>query len=468
MPRTARAGSAPTSLLPIRAALLCFALAATCASNARAADASGSIRPAGGPDLVIYNDDMALVREPKTLSLPRGVSQVTLEGVAQRLDSTSVRLEGAGFRVLRQSFRYDLWNGDKVFRRFLGDSIVYRYGGKVYHGLLAGIDGDDLFIQRRDSADVLTMLKRSQVTEVEFPSKLKLSTRPSLAWTIESEKGGDARAELSYLTAGVHWSAEYTAVLDAQEKSVELTGWATIANRSGTSFNEARVSLVAGDIHRAGGAIDRGAASELTPEAPATKGPSEFFAYYIYPLAGTVSVENLGTIQASVVPPTRVAAKRGYRYDGARDGSNVRVQVEFGNDKDSGLGIPLPEGRVRVYKPDPSGGLALVGEDQIDATPPGERVKLLSGVAFDLVGDRSRISHTRVSRNVSEDQFRIKIRNAGSKAATVTVVEALYGNWEITAKSADFKKQNADEVEFSLPVPAGQESVLTYTVRYTF
>ena len=115
-----------------------------------------------------------------------------------------------------------------------------------------------------------------------------------------------------------------------------------------------------------------------------------------------------------------------------------------------------------------AGALTLVGEDQIDHTPPGERVKILSGIAFDLVGERTRVSHTRVSRNVSEDQIRIKLRNAGKKAAMVTVVEALYGNWEITVKSAEFKKQNADEVQFDLAVPPGQESVLTYTVRYTF
>jgi hypothetical protein len=312
------------------------------------------------------------------------------------------------------------------------------------------------------------MLKRSQVTEVEFASRLRLSTRPSLVWEIESEKGGDLRATLSYLTAGMKWSAEYAAVVDAEERQVELSGWATIVNRCGTSFPDAAVSLVAGEVHRAGAGTDRGAAAEETPEAPETKRPSPFFTYYLYPLAGAMSVENFGTIQASIVSPTRVPARRAYRYDGARDGSKVRVQVLFGNDQNAGLGIPLPAGRVRIYQAESRGALALVGEDQIDHTPPGERVKLSSGIAFDLVGDRTRVAHTRVSRNVSEDQIRIEIRNAGAKAATVTVVETLYGNWEITAKSADFTRRTADEVEFELPVPAGQEAVLTYTVRYSF
>lgn len=444
--------------------LLAFLLAMALPQTARG---EATMRSGGRPEIVIYNDETALVREPRTLSLPKGASQVALEGVPQRIDSTSVRLQGSGFRVLRQTYRYDLWNGDRVFRRFLGDTIVYRYGGRVYRGILAGIEGNDLFIQRRDSADVLTMLNRSQLSEIEFPARLRLKTRPSITWDLESDKGGEQKAYLSYLTAGISWTAEYSAVLDADEENVELSGWATIVNRSGSSFPGAKVSLVAGDIHRDGEALDRGASFEGTPSAPPQR-PGDFFAYHLYPLPGDMDLDQLGTVQAAIVPPTRVAAERTNRYDGARDGSKVRVQVEFGNDKPSGLGLPLPEGRVRVYAADAGGAPTLVGEDRIPHTAAGERVKILSGIAFDLVGDRSRVSHTRVSRNVTEDVFRIAIRNHGTKTAKVTVAEALYGNWEITQKSSDFRKKDADSAEFDLTVPAGKESVLTYTVRYTF
>ncbi len=416
---------------------------------------------------MIYNDETALIREPRTVTLPKGVSQVTLEGVPQRIDSTSVRLESSGFRVLKQTYRYDLWNGDRVFRRFLGDTIVYRYGGKVYRGVLAGIEGNDLFIQRRDSAEVLTMLNRAQLSEIEFPTRLRFKTRPSLTWELDSEKGGEQRAYLSYLASGIGWTAEYSAILDPGEENVELSGWATIVNRSGSSFADAKVSLVAGDVHREGEAIDRGAAYEGAPTAAPPK-PSGFFAYHLYPIAGTMDLDLLGTVQAAIVPPTRVAAQRTNRFDGARDGSKVRVQVEFENDKGSGLGVPLPEGRVRIYAADAGGAPTLVGEDRLPHTAAGERVKILSGIAFDLIGERSRVSHTRVSRNVTEDQFRIRIRNHGAKPAVVTVVESLYGNWEITQKSIDFRKKDADSAEFDVKVPAGKESEVTYTVRYTF
>ena len=443
---------------------LCLVLAGGATTRAVGADAS-AVTSRGEPEIVIYGDDLALVREPLRLSLAKGLSRVELEGLPQRIDSTSVILSGAGLRVRRQGFHFDVWTVDRVFRQFLGDSIFYRYGGRRFRGVLAGIDGDDMFIERTDSLRVLTMFKRSQITEVEFPRTLR--TRPSLEWEIASDKGGAQSATLSYLTSGMEWSAEYTATLDSDERGLELTGWATIVNRSGTSFDRASISLVAGEVHRAGETPDRGPVSEEAP-APATPATTQLFAYHEYPIPDKQKLDHLATVQVPLIGPARVEARRTYRYDGARDGSKVRVQVEFENAKASGLGVPLPEGRVRIYAPGEQGARTLIGEDRIPSTAAGEHVRLLSGIAFDLVGDRSRIAHNRVSRNVTEDQFQIRLRNQGSKAATVTVVETLYGNWEIIQKSADFRKHDADSAEFDIPVPAGKESVLTYTVRYTF
>jgi hypothetical protein len=440
-------------------------MAALVPTGARAA----SVKRAPGPvEIIIYNDDQALVREPYTLSLAGGRSDLSLEGVPRRIDSTSVRLEGQGFRVLRQSFDYDLWSGERVFRRFLGDTIRYRYAGRAYRGRLVGIEGDDLYIERRDSVAVLTMINRRQLTDLEFPPNMGLATRPSLRWDVESARAGDRPAVLSYLTSGIDWTAEYAAVLDAGEREVELTGWASIVNRTGTSFENAKVALVAGELHRAGETPERGAAAEESaPKAP-PPGAQDLFAYHLYPLAGTMDLRYLETTQIPMVGPARVPARRTYVYDAARDGSHVRVRIELGNEKSQGLGIPLPAGRVRVYESDPSGARTLVGEDAIGHTPAGEKIEILSGTAFDLVGDRTRVSHTRVSRNVTEDAYTISIRNRGDKPATVTVVEALYGNWEITAKSVDYRKKNAETIEFDLPVPAGQSAAVGYTVRFTF
>ncbi len=448
-----------------RIAFVVVLMAALTPAAARAVVAK---RAAGPAEIVIYNNDQALVREPYTLSLAGGRNEVTLEGVPRRIDSTSVRLEGEGFRVLRQSFDYDLWSSDRVFRRFLGDSIRYRYAGRVFRGRLVGIEGEDLFIERRDSVGVLTMINRRQISDLEFPAREGLATRPSLRWELESAKAGDRSAVLSYLTSGIEWTAEYAAVLEPGEKEVELTGWASIVNRTGTSFDEANVALVAGELHRAGETPERGAAAEETPPKAAATGAQDLFAYHLYPLAGRMDLRHLETTQVPIVGPTRVPARRAYVYDAARDGSHVRVRLTLGNEKAQGLGVPLPQGRVRVYETDPSGAHTLVGEDAIGHTPAGEKIQILSGTAFDLVGDRTRVSHTRVSRNVTEDAYTISIRNRGDKPATVAVVETLYGNWEITTKSIAYRKKEADTIEFDLPVPAGQSAAMNYTARFTF
>ncbi|HEY2923437.1 MAG TPA: DUF4139 domain-containing protein, partial [Candidatus Eisenbacteria bacterium] len=412
----------------LAAAILSFALGPSPAVAAVAqlgpspAVAVVAQRAQGPAEIVIYNNNLALVREPYLLRLARGRSDVTLEGVPRRIDSTSVRLEGDGIQVLRQSYDYDLWSGDRVFRRFLGDSIRYRYSNRVYVGRLVGIEGDDLFIERRDSVGVLTILNWRSISELELPARVGLATRPSLRWVVSSEKAGDHSTVLSYLTSGIEWTAEYAAVLEPGEKEVELSGWASIVNRTGTSFDGAKVALVAGELHRAGETPERGpAAEEASPKAPATQ-VQDLFAYHLYPVAGTMDLRHLETTQVPLVGPTRVPVRRGYLYDAARDGSRVRVRLELGNEKSKGLGVPLPQGRVRVYEGDRAGARTLVGEDAIGHTAAGEKIWILSGTAFDLVGDKTRVSHTRVSRNVTEDAYTISIRNRGEKPATVTVV----------------------------------------------
>ena len=475
----------PHHFRTLRTAVFALAgiLAALPAGTSRAAATEASARlapssdlePAGPPDVVIYSDDVAYVRDPRRVSLTKGENVVGLEGVPQRLDSTSVRLEGADFDVREQSFHYDLWSGDKVFRNFLGDSIFFRWQNRPARGVLEGIDGDDLFIRRRDSTDVLLMVKRGQLQEIEFPARRgapALSTRPSLRWRVRAERAGERNVLLTYLTRALGWTTEYTATLERGERSLALSGWATIANRSGASYRGARVSLVAGELHRVGGSPDP-ALSEFDDRAPAdAPRPNGLFAYHLYRVDEPVDLPAWGSLQVPLVRAPKIAASRAYRYDGAKDGAKVRAEVVFTNDKQSGLGAPLPAGRVRVFGLDPSGSgtgaMAWIGEDTIDHTPAGERVRLFCGVAFDITGERKRLSHTRTARNVTEDQFTIRLRNAGASEAAVTVTETLYGTWEITQTSSDYRQKSAESIEFDVKVPARGESTLTYTVRYTY
>jgi hypothetical protein len=435
-----------------------------------------ALRPAGRPDLVIYNDGFAHVREPHRVTLAAGENEVVLDGAPERLDSTSVRLEGPGLDVREQSFRYDLWSDEKVFRRLLGDSIHFRWQNRAASGVLAGIQGDALFIRRGDSTDALLMVRRSQLQELEFPARSgpwSLAATPSLHWRIRAEWAGEKNAALAYLTGGIGWGTEYVATLSGGDRNLALSGWASISNNSGAAFAGAKVSLMAGEIHRAGVEHDRGGASLDAPSKPdagagAAGRASGLFAYHLYPVADPLDLPAWGTIQVPLVAAEKVAARRAYRYDGARDGSKVRAQVVFGNEKGSGLGLPLPAGRVRVFASDASGAATLVGEDRIGHTPAGATVRLTCGIAFDLTGERTRVAHTRLARNVTEDEFRIVLRNGGAAEAVVTVAETLYGTWEITKKSAEHRAVDAERIEFDLKVPARGEATLAYTVRYTY
>lgn len=452
------------------------ALAASFAAAPAAAATPATLRPAGRPDLVIYNDGFAHVREPRRVTLAKGENDVVLDGAPERLDSTSVRLEGPGLDVREQSFRYDLWSDEKVFRRLLGDSIHFRWQNRAASGVLAGIQGDALFIRRGDSTDALLMVRRAQLQELEFPARRgpwSLAATPSLHWRIRADQAGEKRAALAYLTGGIRWGTEYVATLAEGDRSLALSGWASISNNSGAAFAGAKVSLVAGELHRAGGEHDRGGATADAPSrsdagAGAAGRPSDLFAYHLYPVADPLDLPSWGTIQVPLVAGETVAARRAYRYEGARDGSKVRAQVVFTNEKGSGLGLPLPAGRVRVFAPDASGATTLVGEDAIGHTPSGATLRLTCGIAFDLTGERTRTAHTRAARNVTEDEFRILLRNGGAAEAIVTVAETLYGTWEIVKKSAEYRALDAERIEFDVKVPARGEATISYTVRYTY
>ncbi|HSQ60283.1 MAG TPA: hypothetical protein VLT84_07600 [Acidobacteriota bacterium] len=433
-----------------------------------------ALRSAGRPDLAIYSDGFAYVREPRRATLAKGENEVVLDGAPERVDSTSVRLDGPGLDVREQSFRYDLWSDEKVFRRMLGDSIYFRWQNRVAQGVLVGIQGDALFIRRGDSTDALLMVRRAQLQELEFPARRgpwSLAATPSLHWRVRTEQAGEKSATLAYLTGGLGWRTEYVATLSGGDRNLALSGWASISNNSGAAFTGAKVSLVAGELHRAGGEHDRGGSSVDAPSKPdagAAGRASDLFAYHLYPVADPLDLPSWGTIQVPLVAAEKVAARRAHRYDGARDGSKVRAQVVFENEKGSGLGLPLPAGRVRVFAPDASGATTLVGEDAIGHTPAGATVRLTCGIAFDLTGERTRVAHTRIARNVTEDEFRIVIRNGGGAEATVTVAETLYGTWEITRKSGEFRAVDAERIEFDVKVPARGDATVAYTVRYTY
>jgi hypothetical protein len=420
--------------------------------------------------VTVYNRDLALVREERTIEVGSGISEVRFTDVAARLDPTSVHLvpsRRGSFSVLEQNFQYDLASADRLLQRSLGNQLlVTGTDGEVTSGELVFFDAGGLVLQTRDGIKMLYRRELRDQTIPELPGGLV--SRPTLAWLIDAPRAGEPGAELSYLTGGMSWHAEYVAVVDADDRGLSLSSWVSVENHSGATYPEAKLKLVAGDIHRVQPEIRREFEAKALAMAAEDVGFTErgFFEFHIYDLARRTTIADRETKQISLFQPATITGvEKKFTFDAQRSGPKVVVTLEFDNTGSAGLGIPLPAGKVRVYKKDKDGSQEFVGEDRIDHTPRNEEVKLTVGRAFDVVAERKQADFRRVSSRVTESSFEIEMRNRKTEAVTVQVVEHPGGDWEIIQNSHDYEKKDAFTVEFPLRVPADGTVKLTYTVR---
>ncbi len=299
-------------------------------------------------------------------------------------------------------------------------------------------------------------------------------------WTLDARKAGKHEIEASYLTSSITWSADYVAVVDADDREAGLNGWVTIDNRAGATFENATLKLVAGDVRRVRPAVPMEAmamrADMAMKSGAAQFGEESFFEYHLYTLDRPTTIKDrqtkqLSLFQAAGIPVTKrlllVGQPHFYRgqYGTISQNEKVAVVLELVNSERSGLGIPLPKGTVRVYKKDSSGAEQFVGEDSIDHTPKDETVRLRVGDAFDVVADRTQTDYRAISPREAEGAYEVSIRNRKAEPVTVTVREPIGGDWRIVTSSLPGKKLDAATIEFEVPVPAGQEVKLTYRVR---
>ena len=317
--------------------------------------------------------------------------------------------------------------------------------------------------------------------------------KPAFNWLLQSDKPGKFDAEVGYVTGGFDWNASYNLVSPEKGDLVDLVGWITMNNNSGKTFENAKIKLMAGDVNKIqplNNAYPIVAARPwraLAAAAPAVteKAFDEFHLYYI---ARTTTLHDHETKQVEFVHAEKMFAPTIYVYDGASgyrfyglnydqgygqsDNKKVIVQREFKNAETNQLGIALPAGKLRFYRRDNDGQLQFVGENTIDHTPRNETVRVTTGDAFDLVGERKQ-TNFRVDTGDKwiDETFEIKLRNHKKDAPVeIRVVEHLYrwSNWDITAKSDDFVKKDSQTIEFRIPVKPDEERVLTYTVHYSW
>lgn len=425
---------------------------------------------AGDLAVTVYNSDIGVVRDTRGFDLDGGYNEVSMVDIAARIDPTSVRidLEGQGeITVVEQNFQYDLMSPGKLLEKYLDDRVsLVTEGGKKFEGTLLGFDKSEMVIES-DGGGV-SIVSREQVTDISLPPSRKgLIVKPTLVYQVYASRGGRATAEVAYITEGMNWHAEYVAVLGEDDKSMEISSWVSVDNKSGATYEEARLKLIAGDVHRVakkGPIILDAAAAEARYAAPPQ--PIEekaFFEYHMYTVPRPTTIRDREVKQIQFLPETGLRAEKVYNFD-AYKSRNVTVVMKFENSEDNGLGVPLPAGKVRVYKADEDGSLEFIGEDRIEHTPKDEEVRVYVGDAFDIVAERARVDFDRVSDRVVVESFEIKLRNHKDEKIEVIVSEHIYGEWNIKKSSHEHEKKKADLAEFKVPVEVDGETVLAYTV----
>ena len=309
-----------------------------------------------------------------------------------------------------------------------------------------------------------------------------LIAKPTLVWLIENRQSPQ-KVEASYLTNNINWRADYVITLNDKDTKADLSGWVTIDNKSGATYKDAKIKLVAGEVNRVRDENEYKDKMMRTAEMAAKPAPQfkeeEFFEYHIYTLQRPSTIKENQTKQISLVTADSIPVRKELLYRGASyyyynrygeaiTNQKVGVFIEIENKKDHNLGIPLPKGTVRVYKQDSEGSLQFVGEDSIDHTPKDEKVRIKLGDAFDVVGSRKQTDWKKIASDTYEAAFEISLHNHKKEDVVVKVIEPIPGDWTILSSSHEYKKSEAFTAEFHIPVPKDKETKLIYRVRTRF
>jgi len=447
-----------------------------------------------GVALTVYNGGYGVVREVRRVNIP-DAGDVRFADVAMRIDPTTVHfksLTDPAAKLLEQNYQYDLVSADKLLKKYIDRPIEVIASGRTYSGTLLSFDRGQIVL-KEDSGGITMVQRADNVRDIRFKVlPTGLLTRPTLLWKVWTEKPGEHLAEVTYQTSGLGWHAEYVMVLGESDTSADLSGWVSVDNKSGKTYRKAKLKFIAGDVRRVRGRrrpVERAMAKgALAPSAPMAE--KAFFEYHMYTLPRPSTVADNEIKQLEMFAPARglkVEKKylynplsnwrwRGSRQTGRSYGltsyKKVAVFIEFVNSKANKLGIPLPAGKVRLYKQDPADkAMEFIGEERIDHTPKDEKLSLAVGNAFDVVGERRQTDfQVEHSRNWMTESVEIKVRNHKESDIVVRIKEPMYrwNNWRIVESSHEYEKLDAFNVAWDVPVEADGQTVVTYRVDYTW
>ncbi|GMW00158.1 MAG: hypothetical protein AMXMBFR84_12960 [Candidatus Hydrogenedentota bacterium] len=432
--------------------------------------------------VTIYNNNLALVRDTRQLTLPTGEHALRFGDVAQLIKPESVSLVSVAtpgsLRILEQNYEYDLMSPSKLMEKYVGKRVrlinlsneitsteveaellslnegpVYQIGGEIFLG------------------------HPGYVVLPEIPENL--IAKPSLVWMIENSAAAQT-VEATYLTNGITWAADYVLTLSKDETSMDIAGWVTLANQSGATYSNAKLKLVAGDVNivqppqeafYAGGAVTMGQrVAEAVEES--------FAEYHLYSIPRRTTIKQNQSKQVSLLTANGVKLAKKYEFRGQESfysqpmghlpEQNADVYIVFENEETNQLGIPLPGGVMRIYQEDSEGMLQFSGEDRIKHTAKKENIRLKMGNAFDVVGERRQLDYRVISANVHQSEYEIVLRNHKESDITVDVVEPLGGDWEILSETHTHEKRDSRTAAYSIPVPKDGEATLKYRVQVRY
>lgn len=440
--------------------------------------------------VTIYNEDLALVKDSRKLNLNTGLSALSFRDVSAQIKPETALLRSllpnSSLQVLEQNFDFDLLTPQKLLEKNVGQQVTIirtnpSTGAETEETatVLSAQDGVVLKIGNRIETGI-----PGRIAYPNVPGQLK--DRPTLTTQVQYKGAEQTSLELSYLTGGLQWKADYVAELSSKEDAIDLSGWVTLTNTSGSAYPNAKVQLVAGDVNRVREAIRpktmmmRSEALVADAAMPSEQGLLE---YHLYTLPRTTTIAENQTKQVALLSAQHIPARKelvlsgaDYYYQGAyRDiekKQKVQVFVEFENKESSKLGIPLPKGTMRVYKKDNDGTAQFVGEDQIDHTPKNDSVRLNLGNAFDVTADRVQTDFKNLGKPnqvpLYESAYAITLHNAKKETVTVTVQEPLNGDWKILNESQPHKKTSAHQATWQVNVPAESDVTLKYRVQVKY
>ena len=438
--------------------------------------------------VTIYNENLALIKDQRTIQLDKGFNLLAFRGVSARMRPETAllrNLKNAGLNILEQNFDFDLLTPQKLLEKYVGKEIKIATmnpatGVETIEQATVLSTNNGVVVKIGDRIETNP---RGRYIFDKVPENLR--DKPTLVIQLENQTSGSQDVELSYLSSGLSWKADYVAELNADDSKLDLMGWVTLNNQSGTSYNNAKLQLVAGDVNVVKNEFRKAsrakvAMMEMAADAAPQMQEESLFEYHLYTLNRPTTISNQQTKQVSLLTAQQVPVNKEFLLQGNNyyyrssygdlgQKMKIGVYVEFQNKEKDGLGIPLPKGIVRVYKKDKAGNAQFIGEDNIDHTPKNEDIRLKLGDAFDITADKKQTNFKK--RNAFgkynyafESSYEIELKNAKKEEVTVVVREPIPGDWKMIEETHPSSKVAAGTAEWRVKVPAEGNTTLKYTV----